>query len=274
MGYRRTAKVSLFMQENIHPSVAESQHVGCPTLLGCYINFFVSLSVGIGRSACHSFTCVVWFSFLGGREQFKATSLEYMVVKLGKKNSKNKSKPVPCTEMLFLCMGSCVICYLSLHVPSYSLLSPGYFVCLWCPWLTKLAVPSYFAGGDRLSYCYRFPHYRTQLVTNTDSSPADGPKSQLEKTEIQLLKLPSEDYPNFLQLSPSPLSVSATHHPLFPTWLNHGPLAAARTAVVLFGAILSQSNMAICQGLVGHHATEQTLADVNFIHLFLFHSCT
>lgn len=84
-------------------------------------------------------------------------------------------------------------------------------LCLWSPWLINSAVPSYFAGGDRLSHCCRFPHYRTPLVTNTDSSPGAGPKSQLEKSEIRSLKLPSEDYPKLLQLSPSPLPVSSTH---------------------------------------------------------------
>lgn len=150
-------------------------------------------------------------------------------------------------------------------------------LCLRSPWLINSAVPSHFAGGDRLSHRCRYPHYRTPLVTNTDSSPNAGPKSQLEQSEIQPLKLPSESYLKFLQLSPSPLSLFYSPplpQALLPRWLNHSPPAAASAAGVGSGTVFSQSNVASCRGFVGDHATEQPLTDVNFICLFLVPSCS
>ena len=114
-----------------------------------------------------------------------------------------------CRNAIFVHGVLCILLFIALCSSLLSLFLVS--LCLRSPWLINSAVPSYFAGGDRLSHRCRFPHYRTPLVTNTDSSPGAGPKSQLEKSEIQPLKLPSEDYPKLLQLSPSPLSVSSTH---------------------------------------------------------------
>lgn len=115
-------------------------------------------------------------------------------------------------------------------------------LCLRSPWLINSGVPSYFACGDRLSHRCRFPRYRTLLVTNTDSLPGTGSKSQLEKSEIQPLKLPSEDYQKLLQLSPSPFSLSHFYalllpQPLFPVCLNTRHLTAVNTASVCSGAV-------------------------------------
>lgn len=111
-------------------------------------------------------------------------------------------------KSFFFCAWSPLFSCFLLHVPLY----PFFLVslCLLSPWLINSALLSYFADGDRLSHHCRFPCYGAPLVTNTDSSPSAGPKSQLEKTEIQPLKLPSEDYSKLPQLLPSPLSVSST----------------------------------------------------------------
>lgn len=212
--------------------------------------------------------CVVILRFLGGWEQFKAAFLEYRIVKFENK----RTKPVPFAEILFLCMEFCIFRCLSLHVPPYSL--PFWFLCvhshpglltLHCH-LTLLVVAGCHTAVD-------FPITEPPLVTNSESSPAAGPKSQLENSEIQHLKLPSEDCPKFLQLLPSSLSLPLPQ-PWLPAQLNRSPLAAMSTAGQHSGTTLSQSNVVSHWGLVGDRATEQPVADVNFFCLSLFPTWT
>lgn len=219
--------------------------------------------------------CVVTLSFLGHWEQFKAAFLEYRVVKYentfcGFWFEKPKASSM-CRNVIFV---HGVLCILLLIASCSSLLS--LFLVSWClrsPWLINSAVPSYFAGGDRLSHRCRYPHYRTLLVTNTDSSPGAGPKPQLEKSEIQPLKLPSEDYPKLLQLLPSPLSVSSTHRRYHKPCSQHDWITVPRLQRALRVCALAPcSARATWQAAEGLSETvwQQPLMHVNFICLFLF----
>lgn len=146
--------------------------------------------------------------FLAGWEQFKAAFLEYRDVKFKSEQTNSYlRRNVICVHDIL-----CILLFIALCSSLFSLFL--FSLCLQSPWLINTAVPSYFAGGDRLSYRCRFPHYRTPLVTNTDSSRSTGPKSQLEKSEMQPLKLPSKDYPELLQFLPSlpPVSSAHCHH--------------------------------------------------------------
>lgn len=106
-------------------------------------------------------------------------------------------------------MEFCIFCCLSLHLPPYSL--HFWFLCVYG--LPGLLTLQYHLTLLVVTGCHTavdFPITESPLVTNSESSPAAGPKSQLENSEIQRLKLPSEDCPKFLQLLPSPLSLLLT----------------------------------------------------------------
>lgn len=198
--------------------------------------------------------------------QFKAAFLAYSIA-ISEKEQQPKASS-KCRNLFFCAWSPVFSCFL-LHVP----LHPFFLVslCLLSPWLINSALLSYFAGGDRLSHHCGFPCYGAPLVTNTDSSPSAGPKSQLEKTEIQPLKLPSEDYSKLPQLLPSPLSVSSTqcsYHNHHSQCDNQNLLAAASTAGV------HSTNVASCLELVGHHETGKPPTNVNFSCLLLFHNTT
>lgn len=106
-------------------------------------------------------------------------------------------------------MEFCIFHCLSLHVPPSSLHFS--FLCVYgLPGLLTLHCHLTLLVVTGCHTAVYFPITEPPLVTNSESSPAAGPKSQLENSETQHLKLPSEDCPKFLQLLPSSLSLLLT----------------------------------------------------------------